>query len=132
MVSSRRPGTIATLLISLYLTAEGAWGLLQPPAFGFLTINPLRAGAHLVFGLLGFAVLRGGQVRGYLKIVGSLLLAAGAGWFLPVIGDILRSLLALDRNGALIDIAIGLLALLSSRAERHTGPREPRDRTIPV
>jgi hypothetical protein len=38
-------------------------------------------------------------------------------------------LLAVDKNGALIDIAVGLLALLASRAEKHTGPREPRDRT---
>lgn len=132
MVSSRRPGTVATLLVSLFLATEGAWGLLNPPAFGLLPTNVLRASIHLVLGLLGFAVLRTGQVRGYLSLVGSIVFAVGLGWFLPVVGDIIRSLLAVDRNGALINVALGLLALLSSRAERHTGPREPRDRTIPV
>lgn len=132
MTSTRRPGTIATLLISLFLLGEGAWGLVRPPAYGFLQINPLRAGIHLVFGILGLLVLRTGQVRGYLKVVGTIVLLVGAGWFLPVTGDIIRSLLAVDRNGALIDIAIGLIATLSSRAEKHAGPREPRDRTIPT
>ncbi|MBA2688606.1 MAG: hypothetical protein H0U64_10940 [Gemmatimonadaceae bacterium] len=132
MVSSRRTGTIATLLISLFLAVEGVWGLAHPPAYGFLPTNTLRACIHLVFGLIGLAVLRTGQVGGYLKVVGSIVLLVGAGWFLPVAGDLIRSLLAVDRNGALIDVGLGLLALLSSRAEKHTGPREPRDRTIPV
>ncbi len=132
MVSSTRPGTIATLLISLFLAVEGAWGLLHPPAYGFLPTNTLRAAIHLVLGILGLVVLRTGRVHGYLRIVGSIVLAVGAGWFLPVVGDTIRSLLAVDRNGALINIGFGLLGLLSSRAERHTGPREPRDRTIPV
>lgn len=132
MASSRRPGTITTLLISLFLAGEGAWGLIHPPAYGFLPTNMTRAGIHLALGILGLVILRTGQVRGYLKLVGSIVLAVGAGWFLPVAGDIIRSLLAVDRNGALINIGLGLLALLSSRAEKHTGPREPRDRTIPV
>lgn len=132
MIRSNRPGTIAALLISLFLIGEGAWGFFHPPAYGFLPINPLRAGIHLVLGLIGLAVLRTGQVRVYLKVVGTIVLLVGAGWFLPVTGDIIRNLLAVDRNGALIDIAVGIIALLSGRAEKHTGSREPRDRTIPV
>lgn len=132
MIPANRPGTVVALLISLFLIGEGAWGLLHPPAYGFLPINPLRAGIHLVLGLIGLGVLRTGQVRSYLKVIGTIVLLVGAGWFLPVVGDIVRSLLAVDRNGALIDIAVGLIALLSSRAEKHTGPRETRDRTIPV
>ena len=129
MSKATRPGTIATLLLALFLLVEGAWGLVRPPAFGFLETNMLRAGIHLVLGIVGLMILRTGQVRGYLKVVGTLVLLVGAGWFVPVIGDIIRSLLAVDKNGALIDIALGLIALLCSRAERHTGPREPRDRT---
>jgi hypothetical protein len=129
MSKSTRPGTLATILISLFLLVEGAWGLVRPPAFGLLETNTLRAGIHLVLGLFGFLILRSGQVRGYLKLVGTLLLLVGAGWFVPVIGEIIRSLLAVDKNGALIDIALGLIAWLCSRAEKHTGPREPRDRT---
>jgi hypothetical protein len=129
MTSARRPGTIATLLVALFLLVEGAWGLLRPPAFGILETNTLRAVIHLVFGILGLMILRTGQVRGYLKIIGTILLLVGVGFFIPVIGDLVRSLLAVDRNGALIDIALGLVALLASRAEKHTGPREPRDRT---
>lgn len=132
MIRSNRPGTIAALLISLFLAGEGAWGFIHSPAYGFLPTNPLRSGIHLVFGLLGLAILRTGQVRGYLKIVGTIVLLVGVGYFIPVIGDIVRSLLAVDRNGALINIALGAIALLASRAEKHTGPREPRDRTIPV
>ena len=129
MASPRRAGTVATLFVGLFLLIEGAWGLVHPPAYGFLPTNPLRAGIHLVLGILGLLILRTGQVRGYLKLVGTLILLVGAGWFVPVIGDIIRSLLAVDKNGALLDIAVGLIALLSSRAEKHTGPREPRDRT---
>ncbi len=127
-MNARRPGTLATLLISLFLFGEGVWGFVNPPAYGFLPINPLRAGIHLVLGIIGLLVLRTGQVRGYLKVVGTIVLLVGLGWFLPVTGDIIRSLLAVDRNGALVDIAIGVIALLASRAEAHTGPRAPRER----
>jgi hypothetical protein len=129
MVSSRRPGTVAALFVSLFLLGEGAWGLVHPPAYGILPTNTLRAAIHLVFGVLGLLILRTGQVRGYLKIVGTIVALVGVGYFLPVIGDIIRSMLAVDRNGALINIAVGVIALLASRAEKHTGPKEPRDRT---
>lgn len=132
MTSSRRPGTAAALFLALFLLVEGAWGLAHPPAYGFLPTNPLRAAIHLVFGILGFVILRTGQVRGYLKIVGSIVLLVGVGYFLPVLGDVVRSLLAVDKNGALINIAIGAIGLLAGRAEKHTGPLEPRDRAIPV
>jgi hypothetical protein len=132
MVSSRRPGTIVTLLVSLFLLVEGAWGLAHPPALDFLPTNPVRATIHLLFGVLGLAVLRTGQVRGYLKFVGTIVFFVGFGWFIPVVGELIRTLLAVDRNGALINMGVGLLALLASRAEKHTGPRAPRDRTIPV
>lgn len=118
--------------MSLFLLGEGAWGLVHPPAYGFLPINPLRAGIHLVFGIAGLLILRTGQVHGYLKVVGTIVLLVGLGYFLPVTGDLIRNLLAVDYSGALIDIALGIIALLSSRAEKHTGPRAPRDRTIPV
>lgn len=131
-IRSKRPGTATALLVSLFLAVEGAWGLLNPPAFGIFRTNPLRAGAHLLFGLIGLVVLRTGQVRGFLKAVGTVLLLVGVGYFLPVIGDMIRNLLAVDRNFALVEIGLGLLALLASRAEKHTGPREPRDRTIPL
>lgn len=129
MSKSRRPGTVATLLLSLFLLIEGGWGLIHPPAYGFLQTNLLRAAIHLVFGILGLIILRSGQVKGYLKLVGTIVLLVGLGYFLPVIGDIVRSLLAVDKNGALIDIALGVVSLLAARAEKHTGPREPRDRT---
>lgn len=131
MTSKTRPGIVATLIISLFLLGEGAWGLVHPPAYDFLPINSLRAGIHLAFGVAGLLILKTGQVRGFLKTVGTIVLLVGAGYFLPVAGDIIRGLLAVDRNGALIDIALGLIALLAGRAERHTGPRAPRDRTIP-
>lgn len=132
MVSSRRPGTVAAFFVSLFLLGEGAWGLVHPPAYNFLPTNTLRAAIHIVFGILGLMILRTGQVRAYLKLVGSIVALVGVGYFVPVIGDIVRSLLAVDKNGALINIAVGLIALLGSRAEKHTGPREPRDRTIPI
>ncbi len=127
-----RPATLATLFISVFLLVEGVWGLLHPPAYGLLPTNVLRASIHLLFGIAGLVILRTGQVRGYLKIVGTIVLLVGVGYFIPVIGDIVRSLLAVDKNGALINIAIGAISLLASRAEKHTGPREPRDRTIPT
>ncbi len=132
MVSSTRPGTVVTLLVSLFLAVEGGWGLIHPPALDFLATNPVRGTIHLLLGLLGLAVLRTGQVRGYLRFVGAIVFSVGLGWFIPVVGELIRTLLAVDRNGALINVGVGLLALLASRAEKHTGPRAPRDRTIPV
>ena len=132
MISSRRPGTLATLFVALFLLVEGAWGLIHPPAYGLLPSNTTRAAIHIVFGILGILILRTGQVRGYLKIVGSIVTLVGVGYFLPIVGDMIRNLLAVDKNGALINIAVGLTALLASRSEKHTGPREPRDRSIPT
>lgn len=131
MTSKTRPGIVATLIISVFLLGEGAWGLVHPPAYNFLPTNPLRAGIHLAFGIAGLLILKTGRVHGFLKPVGTIVLVVGLGYFIPVIGDIVRSLLAVDRNGALINIALGAIALLSGRAEKHAGSREPRDRKIP-
>lgn len=122
------PGSIAAIVVSLFLLGEGAWGLVSPPAYGIFPINTLRAVIHLAFGLGGLWMIQSGKVRPYLQVVGSIVLLVGISWFLPVMHDLVAGLLAVDRNGAIADIILGVIAWLGARAETHTGPRAPRER----
>jgi hypothetical protein len=127
---SRRLHTSSTLtfVLGLYLFVEGVWGLVHPPAFGILSINPVRAILHLVFGAAAFYAIRQRETHVYLKAVGTIILFVGLGWFIPVFGDLIRSLLAIDRTGATVDIVAGLIALLAARTDKHADVRVPRDR----
>ncbi len=121
-------GKTFTLLLGLFLVVEGIWGLVSPPVFGILPTNAIRASIHLLFGIAGLAAWKTDNVRKYLSLVGPVILAVGVLYFIPFVKELIVGLLAVDRNVAILNVLVGIIALIVARGERHLDPPEPRDR----
>lgn len=100
---------LATLLGS-WMLLEGVWGLFNPLVLGFITTNRLRAGIHLLLGLIGLWTAFTHGARKFLWAFGLIVLAVGVLYFIPV-GRHVTDLLAVNLAAAIIDLVIGLSAL---------------------
>jgi hypothetical protein len=98
-------------LVGSWLLLEGVWGLFSPVVLGFITTNRLRAGIHIVLGLLGIVMAFGGNSRKFLWGGGLLVLAVGALYFVPA-GRNLTDQLAVNLPAAIINVVVGGSALL--------------------
>jgi hypothetical protein len=97
--------------VGAFLLVEGLWGFFSPVVFGVLTTNTLHAVIHVALGVVGLWVgLRSGA-RTYCLWLGVLLVAAGALWFVPVVGSIITSLLNVNAAVAYLNLAVGAVAL---------------------
>ncbi len=95
----RKPTDIFALLIGAFLLIEGFWGLTSDVVFGVLTTNRTHAIIHIVLG--GFCIF-----------LGALLLAVGALRFVPGAADLIVQLLNVNPAVAVLNIAVGAVALL--------------------
>jgi hypothetical protein len=115
---ARRVATI----VGVFLLIEGAWGLVSPVVFGVLTTNTLHACIHIILGLAGLWMGRGDMARGYLTFVGGLLLLVGILWFIPIVSEIVSSVLAVTSAVAWVNIVVGIacLAVAAMGREKET------------
>ncbi len=106
------PSRTFALVVGAFLLIEGIWGFFSPVVFGVLTTNPLHAAIHVLLGIAGiWTGLKGGS-RGFCLFLGALLLAVGIFWFLPVLGDLVRSLLNVNLAVTYLNIALGVVSLI--------------------
>ena len=102
-----------TTAVSTWLLVEGIWGLVHPVVFGFLTTNRTHAVIHVLLALWGLKAAFTTGARSFLWALGVLLLLVGGLFFLPG-GRQWTDLLAVNRPGAVLNLLIGLIALLSA------------------
>jgi hypothetical protein len=106
------------VLLGVFLLIEGIWGMTSPVVFGVFTTNWLHASIHIILGILGvFTGVKGGS-RGYCSFVGGLLALVGILYFVPVVGAIITSLLAVNSTVAIFNLIVGIVAILIARASR--------------
>lgn len=104
-------GTFA-MVVGAFLLIEGIWGFFSPVVFGVLTTNPLHAAIHVLLGIAGiWTGLKGGS-RGFCLFLGALLLSVGIFWYVPVLGDLVRSLLNVNLAVTYLNIVVGLVSLI--------------------
>lgn len=110
-----------TFLLSLFLLAEGIWGLYSNVIFGNLTTNVAHATVHLVLGLIGFFVVMGfvSGMRSYNGWVGVLLLLSGALYFVPGIDYYLVRWFNMNSAVAVLNLVLGVLSLLMASARQR-------------
>lgn len=104
------------LAIGAFLVVEGIWGLFSPVVFGVLTTNILHGVIHIVLGVVAIWTGMKGGSRGFLMFLGVLLLAVGILRFVPVVGDLIVSILNVNHAVAYLNIVVGLVALLVARS----------------
>ena len=107
------------MIIGAFLLVEGIWGLFSPVVFGVLTTNIVHASIHIVLGAVGlWTGLKGGS-RGFCMFLGVLLIAVGILRFIPVVGDLLVSILNVNPAVAYFNIAVGIISVLVARMSSH-------------
>ena len=98
-------------VLGVFLIVEGVWGLFSPMVFGVLSTNTLHAVIHILLGITGIVIARGGGARGYLLGVGGLLVVVAILRFIPGISDLVVSLLNVNFAVAYFNIAVGVASL---------------------
>lgn len=114
---NRTGGTssIWAMILGTFLLIEGLWGMMSPVVFGVLTTNTLHAAIHIVLGIAGlYTGLKDGS-RQWCLVVGGILLVVGVLRFVPVVGDILQSLLAVNSTVAMFNIVVGIVTIVIAR-----------------
>ncbi|MBA2320480.1 MAG: DUF4383 domain-containing protein [Deltaproteobacteria bacterium] len=99
------------LFLGVFLLIEGIWGLFSPVVFGVLTTNLLHATIHILLGAAGFWAGRTGRARPYLLAVGALLVVVGLLRFVPVVSDLVISLLNVNVPVAIFNVVVGAICL---------------------
>ena len=114
---NRTDGTSAmwAMILGTFLLIEGVWGMTSPVVFGVLTTNMLHAAIHIVLGIAGLYTGMKGGSRGWCLLVGGILVVVGVLRFVPVVGDILQSLLAVNATVAIFNIVVGLVTIVVAR-----------------
>lgn len=106
------------ILLGIFLLVEGAWGMTSPVVFGVLTTNWLHAAIHIVLGIMGVWTGLKGGARGFLTFVGWLVLVVGILYYMPVAGAMVVSLLNVNGAVAILNIVVGIVAILVARSAR--------------
>ena len=101
-----------SLLFGFFLLVEGIWGFYSPVVFGVLTTNTLHASIHVVLGLIALLTGFAGGNRTFVGFLGGLLLVVGILRFVPVASDFIAQLLAVNEAVALVNIAVGAIAMV--------------------
>ncbi|MEO6365596.1 MAG: DUF4383 domain-containing protein [Luteimonas sp.] len=120
---NRSISSLYAMIVGAFLLVEGVWGLFSPVVFGVLTTNLMHAVIHVVLGIVGIWAGLKGRARGFLLFLGVLLLAVGMLWFVPGIRELIISILNVNQAVAIVNIVVGLLALLIALTDR--GSRVP-------
>ena len=119
MDETRTNASRFAIVIGVFLLIEGIWGMFSPVVFVVLTTNVLHAAIHIVLGLVGiWTGMKGGAPR-FLMFLGVLLVAVGVLRFVPVVGDLLVSLLNVNVAVACFNIVVGAVSLIVARSGAH-------------
>lgn len=107
-----RIASVYTILLGLFLLAEGIWGLSSKIVFQVLTTNTTHAVIHIALGVLGLwmGIIR--RPRNYCLLVGLLLLTVGVLRFVPGLDQWTIELLNVNFAVAYLNIGIGIFSIL--------------------
>ena len=103
---------VLTLLIPLFLLAEGVWGLFSPVVFGVFTTDRVHASIHIFLGVVGLVARYRGALKSYFGFLGSLLVVVAVIWLVPATRAIPSDLLHVNGAVAALNLVLGAVALV--------------------
>jgi len=112
------------IIIGIFLLIEGMWGEFSDVVFGVLTTNRTHATIHILLGLVGIWTGLKGGARGFCIFLGVLLIAVGVLRFVPGVGDLIVSLLNVNRAVAYFNIVVGVVSLVVAFVSRRSRATE--------
>lgn len=105
------------LLLSIFLLAQGIWGLFSETVFALLTTNLNHAIIHISLGITGIILSIRHRAYQFSIFLGIVLLVAGVLYLVPATTSIMASLLNLNNMGAVVNVLAGSFALLAAAAD---------------
>lgn len=112
------------IIIGVFLLIEGIWGEFSDVVFGVLATNRIHATIHILLGIVGiYTGLKGGS-RGFLIFLGVLLAAVGILRFVPVVGDLIVSILNVNPAVAYFNIIVGIVSLIIAFTSNRSAATE--------
>ena len=112
------------IIIGVFLLIEGIWGEFSDVVFGVLTTNRIHATIHILLGIIGVWTGLKGGARGFCIFLGVLLIAVGVLRFVPGVGDLIVSLLNVNRAVAYFNIVVGVVSLVVAFVSRRSRATE--------
>lgn len=106
-----RAAPFALLAGAFYLT-DGIWGFFSPMTFGVLSTNLLHTIIHTAMGVLGIYAARTTFARLWCIGVGLIVLPVGVLYFVAAVNGLLVSLFNLNHTVSIINIILGVVALV--------------------
>lgn len=101
-----------SLLLGIFLLAEGIWGLFSNTVFTFMTTNLNHAVIHIVLGVAGIVLSITHKAHGYLIVTGLILAIAGALYMIPATTALMVQWLNINEVVAVFNVVAGLIALM--------------------
>lgn len=105
------------LLLSIFLLAQGVWGLFSETVFALLTTNLNLAIIHISLGITGIILSIRHRAYQFSIFLGIVLLVAGILYLVPATTSIMAGLLNLNNMGAVVNVLDGSFALLAAAAD---------------
>lgn len=105
------------LLLSIFLLAQGIWGLFSETVFALLTTNLNHAIIHISLGITGTILSIRHRAYQFSIFLGIVLLVAGVLYLVPATTSIMAGLLNLNNMGAVVNVLAGSFALLAAAAD---------------
>jgi uncharacterized membrane protein len=105
------------LLLSLFLLAQGVWGLFSELTFGLLTTNLTHAIIHISLGITGVLLAIRHRAYEFSIFLGIVLFVVGVLYMIPATTAIVYQLLHLNNMGAVFNVIMGGFALLAACAD---------------
>lgn len=108
---NRPLSNLFAIIIGIFLLIEGVWGEFSNVVFGVLQTNRIHATIHILLGIIGIYSGLNVSARKFLIFLGVLLTAVGVLYFVPVIGDLVVSILSVNAAVAYFNIVVGIVSL---------------------
>tara|TARA_B100000315_G_C14592797_1_gene596832 strand:- start:723 stop:1100 length:378 start_codon:yes stop_codon:yes gene_type:complete len=99
------------LVLGIILGLVGIWGFFSNLILGIFGVNVLHSVLHLVAGAFGIYVGIKGEGPGYNRAIGWIAVVLGILGFIPVVKDLLLSLLNINTAISVLHLVIGVVAL---------------------
>lgn len=108
-----------SLLLGIFLLAEGIWGLFSDVVFGLMTTNVTHAIIHILLGITGVVLSVTHKAFPFCIFAGAILLIAGILYMIPATKSLTVNLLNMNGQVAVFNTVAGLCAFLVA----YTGKR---------
>jgi|TARA_B100002003_G_C14040421_1_gene501367 hypothetical protein len=104
------------LIVGIVLALIGVWGFFTDSILGIFGVNAFQSVLHIIAGAIGIYAGTKGEGVTYNKVIGWIAVALGILGFIPVVKDLLLSLLNINLAITVLHLVLGVIAVMVARS----------------